>query len=268
MTGKNETQRSLPRIYAHYHRLLIELLEDLVQSGRVVWLGEEGHLRHPDGEPNIYHKALYGLEALGPYQERLTELEQVQREGHIHSGAKRLGLLLPVVVEEVQHVVLRSSINYASHVSDKDAVKEKLTAYLARTKENLEAFNQYARPFDPRREKIEGEVSALEAALERLHASRETRFRERARTERTSAKLLLAPDPRTGEERVKTAYIRDVGLIAVGPGMIGERQRVVFAHRRKRRSDRVRLEPFLTFGNFEIFVEDAWQEAKDKVIPS
>lgn len=46
------------RLYAHYHRLLIDLLEELVEDARVVWLaGEEGHIRRPDGEPNTYRKA-------------------------------------------------------------------------------------------------------------------------------------------------------------------------------------------------------------------
>jgi len=43
-------RRPLPRLYAHYHRLLIDLLEDLVEEARVVWLtGEQGHIRRPDG---------------------------------------------------------------------------------------------------------------------------------------------------------------------------------------------------------------------------
>jgi len=51
--------RTLPRIYAHYHRVLIELLEELVANSRVIWLaGEEGHIRRPEGEPNTYRKAL------------------------------------------------------------------------------------------------------------------------------------------------------------------------------------------------------------------
>ncbi len=58
-------RRPLPRLYAHYHRLLIDLLEDLVEEARVVWLtGEEGHIRRPDGQPNTYRKALYVLEDL------------------------------------------------------------------------------------------------------------------------------------------------------------------------------------------------------------
>lgn len=259
-----EMQRSLPRIYAHFHRLLIELLEDLVQNERVVWLGDEGHLRRPDGEPNTYRKALYATEDFSPYQKRLNEIEQVQREGQTHVGAKRPGLLLPVVVEGVQHAVLRRSTNYASHRLSKEAVVVKLTTHLAKTKGNLDLFKRYARPFDPRREKIESEVSALEVSLERLRKYDETIFRERARTERTSAKLLLTTDPHTGEERVETVYIREAGLIVVGSGIKGDESRIVFAQRRKRRRDRMKLEPLLTFGNFEIFSERAWQAVKEE----
>lgn len=252
-------QRTPARVYAHFHRLLIALLEDLAEQERVVWLGEVGHLRGEEGQPNTYRRALYGVEDLEPYQERLREVSVVRREGLALAGPKAPGLLVPVVIEGVVHAVLRRSENYASHALDKKTAVAKLAARLGKTRNNLAAFGRYARPFDPRREKVEGEVAALEVALERLKAFPDTHFRERARTERVSARLLVTgPD---GEEHSRSVYVREVGLVAVGPGM-SRPESVEFAVRSKRRSDRMRLEPLLRYGNFEVYSEREWQEEK------
>ena len=164
-------RRPLPRLYAHYHRLLIDLLEDLVDNARVIWLTEEeGHVRRPDGEPNTYHKALYVLEDLSPYRDTLAKLEAVQKEGHETMGVKRPGLLLPGLQTDVRHVVVSRSESWASHALTKEAVVGKLEAFLAKTRGNLRAFELYASSHDPKREKVEEEIKELEAGLERLKA--------------------------------------------------------------------------------------------------
>ena len=147
-----DERRPLPRLYAHYHRLLIDLLEALVEEARVVWLADdEGHVRRPDGEPNTYRKALYVVEDLSPYREHLAALEAVQQEGHKTMGGKRPGLLLPGSQTEVHHVVVSRSESWASHALAKDTVVGKLEAFLAKTKDNLRAFETYASTVDPRR---------------------------------------------------------------------------------------------------------------------
>ncbi len=119
-------RRSLPRLYAHYHRLLIDLLENLVEDARVVWLTEEqGHIRRPDGEPNTYRKALYVLENPTPYQERIEALEAVQEKGHKTMGVKRPELL-PGTQTSVQHVVVSRSEAWSSHALTKEEVVGKL----------------------------------------------------------------------------------------------------------------------------------------------
>lgn len=252
-------KRTPTRVYAHFHRLLIALLEDLSGREQVVWLGESGHLRGENGQPNTYRRALYGVGDLELYRARLRELSAVRQEGLALAGPKAPGLLTPVVVEGVQHAVLRRSENYASHALDKESAVAKLAGHLGKTRANLTAFDQYARPFDPRREKVEGEVVALEVALERLKAHPDTHFRERARTERISARLLVTG--LDGEEHSRSVYVREVGLVAVGPSM-GRPTSVEFAPRSKRRSDRMRLEPLLRYGNFEIYSEREWQKEK------
>ena len=257
-------RRPLPRLYAHYHRLLIDLLEALVDEARVVWLtGEEGHVRRPDGEPNSYRKALYVLEDVSPYQARLAALAAVQQEGHQTMGGKRPGLLLPGTQTDVRHVVVSCSESWASHALTKEVVVGKLEAFLARTKGNLRAFELYASTVDPRREKVEEEIKELEAGLERLKAWDEAVLRERARSDKHTARVLL-PNPVTGEE-TRLLYVRDVGLIVAGPGLTTRPNAIETPTQRKRRKDRMKgkLEPLVRFGAFEVFSEGAWQAAKE-----
>jgi len=258
-------RRPLPRLYAHYHRLLIDLLEDLVEKARVVWLtGEEGHIRRPDGQPNTYRKALYVLEDLSPYWERLEALAAVQAEGHKTMGVKRPGLLLPGTQTGVRHVVVSRSEAWSSHALAKDVVVGKLEAFIVKTKGNLRAFETYASTHDPRREKVEEEIKGLEAGLERLKAWDEPILRERARSDKHTARVLL-PSPVTGEEETRLLYIRDVGLIVAGPGLTTRPNAIETPTMRKRRKDRMKgkLEPIVRFGAFEVFSEKQWQGAKE-----
>jgi hypothetical protein len=258
-------RRPLPRLYAHYHRLLIDLLEDLVGDARVVWLtGEEGHIRRPDGQPNTYRKALYVLEDLSPYGKRLAALEAVQAEGHRTMGVKRPGLLLPGTQTGARHVVVSRSEAWSSHALTKEVVVGKLEAFILKTKGNLRAFETYASTHDPRREKVEREIEELEAGLERLKAWDEAVLRERARSDKHTARVLL-PDPFTGEEETRLLYVRDVGLIVAGPGLTTRENAIETPTQRKRRTDRMkgRLEPLVRFGAFEVFSEQEWQAAKE-----
>ncbi len=263
---KLQDRRPLPRLYAHYHRLMIELLEDLVADSRVLWLGDEqGHIRRPDGEPNTYRKALYALEDLGPYSERLEALALVQQEGHQTTGVKPMGLLLPGTQTGVRHVVLSHAVSWASHVLPKSVITMKLTAHLQKTKLNLRVFETYASTADPKREKLEQEIVEMEAGLERLETCGEAVLRERARSEKHIARLMLPPDPHTGEE-TRTVYIRDVGLIVAGAGLSTQAGAIEVAAKRKRRKDRLegKLMPLVHFGNYEIYLEAQWRLAKEQ----
>ncbi len=179
-------------------------------------------------------------------------------------GVKRSGLLLPGTQTGVRYVGLSRSETWSSHALTKDVVVGQLEAHLARTKQNLRAFETYASTQDPRREKVEGEIKALEEGLERLKAWDETILRERARSEKHTARVLLPPDPRTGEEESRLLYIRDVGLIVAGPGLTTRADAIETSTQRKRRTDRMKgkLEPLVRFGMFEVYSEQAWQEAK------
>ncbi len=178
-------------------------------------------------------------------------------------GVKRPGLLLPGTQTGVRHVVASRSEAWSSHALTKEVVLGKLEAFIAKTKGNLRAFETYASAFDPRREKVEGEIKELEAGLERLKAWDEAVLRERARSDKHTARVLV-PDPLTGEEETRLLYIRDVGLIVAGPGLTTRPGAIETPTQRKRRKDRMKgkLEPLVSFGAFEVFSERAWQAAK------
>ena len=197
-------------------------------------------------------------EDLSPYRERLTALAAVQAEGYRTMGVKRPGLLLPGTQTGVRHVVVSRSEAWASHALAKEVVVGKLEAFLAKTRGNLRAFETYASSHDPKREKVEAEIKELGAGLERLKACDEAVLRERARSDKTTARVLL-PDSVTGEEQTQLLYVRDVGLIVAGPGLTTRPNAIETPTRRKRRKDRMKskLEPLVRFGTFEVFSEGA-----------
>ena len=257
-------RRPLPRLYAHYYRLLIDLLENLVEDSRVIWLtGEEEHVRRPDGQPNTYRKALYVLEDLSPYKKRLRALEAVQDDGHKTMGVKRPGLLLPGTQTGVRHAVVSCSEAWSSHALAKDVMVGNLEAFIVKTKGNLRAFETYASSHDPKREKVEEEIKELEERLERLKAWDEAVLRKRARSDKHTTQVLL-PNPSAGEEETQLLYIRDVGLIVAGPGLTTRANAIETSTMRKRRKDLMKgkLEPLVRFGMFEVFSEKEWQAAK------
>ena len=178
-------------------------------------------------------------------------------------GVKRPGLLLPRTQTGVRHVVVSRPEAWSSHVLAKDVVIGKLEAFIAKTRGNLRAFETYASASDPRRNKVEGKIKELVEGLERLKAWDEAILRERARSDKHTARVLF-PDPMTGEEETRLLYIRDVGLIVAGPGLTTRPNAIETPTQRKRRKDRMKgkLEPLVRFGAFEVFSEQTWQAAK------
>lgn len=253
-----DTLKAIERNYAHFHRLLAELLLELAELPGVEWLGEEGHVIRGEGQSNTYNKAIYPVQDTGPYQERLKELQEVQRQGLELMGREEptVGLLTPVLTQGVQYVRLRRHASYTSRVTVREHVLLRFEELLARTRIVLkEDFTPHATMFDPRREKVEAEVAALEAGLARLKASREATLRERYRTERVTPYVYLL----SGD--IVRPYVRDVGLIVAGPNV-----KMVWADAvRRERSDKVKLEPLLALGPTEVYSEEAWQEASGRV---
>lgn len=253
----------LRRYYAHFHRVLLELLLELEARETVWWLTDkQGHIPKPEGEANTYRKALYVLEELEPYRQRLLELEQVRQTVLALAIPKPVGVLMPVAVEGLREVVLSKTVSWSSHAYEKAKIISKLSGALGLARGNLSTFQLYATTDDRRREALEREIHMLEVDLERLRNHPDELFRERAKTEKHTARLY----PQEGRGEVSMVYIRDVGLIVAGKRLT-DAGRVRPSSSDHRRSDKLhdRLEPLLVYGNYQIYAEREWSEVKRKV---
>ncbi len=175
------TQKAIERNYAHFHRVLASLLVELADQPEVVWLSDERHTIRGEGETNAYGKAIYPLNDLSPYQDRLVELSEVQKQAAELSGnaPPGKGLLAPVVIGDVHYVRLRRHASHSSRVVLRQHAIVRFEAQLERTRTiHQQDFKPHATMFDPRREKIEAEVEALEEGLGHLKDSREETLRE------------------------------------------------------------------------------------------
>src|SRR5690554_319768 len=99
-------QRSIERVYAHFHRILSELLSELVKDATVTWLQDSGHLFSGDYTSNTYSPAIYAVSSLGPYYPALAELTGLQAEVLDLTGRNRPGrnLLPPLARDGDTHV--------------------------------------------------------------------------------------------------------------------------------------------------------------------
>jgi hypothetical protein len=250
----------LRRYYAHFHRVLLELLLELEARETVWWLTDkQGHIPKPEGEANTYRKALYVLEELEPYRKRLLELEQVRQTVLALAIPKPVGVLMPVAVEGLREVVFSKTVSWSSHAYEKAKIISKLSGALGLARGNLSTFQLYATTDDRRRDALEREIHTLEVDLERLRTHPENVFRERAKTEKHTARLY----PQDGRGEISMVYIRDVGLVIAGKGLTNA-GRVRPSASEHRRSDKLtgKLEPLLVYGNYEIYAEREWNEVK------
>lgn len=100
--------------YAHFHWVLSGLLEELAEQPGTTWLFDEGHLFAEHYQDNRYHKALYPVQDMSPFEARLEELLGVQAEAVQILGVKKVphGLLTPQVLDGVRFVRLLRHQNY------------------------------------------------------------------------------------------------------------------------------------------------------------
>jgi hypothetical protein len=262
----SEEHQVILRGYARFHRILGELLGELVKDTSPLWLTEQReHLLFLDTEQapmrNVYGKALYPVASLEPYGEKITELSLAQQDvlGKVKHSDTPHGLLMPVVKENVVQVKLNKHVNYGSDTRGAAAIRSDLQERIEKRKRILARdFEPYRNlASDPRLEGLEQEIKRLEAAVVLLGDYTDTLLRKRAKHER----LFAAVYQQTGEGLVtEHVYVRDAGLIVVGESI------PIFpvGGKRKERSDKVRLEPLVRYDNVEVFEESVWQAAKEK----
>lgn len=251
-----ETTRHVERKYAHFHRVLGGLLQELAaQTGCVHWLGDtQEHLISGDHEHNRYARALYRVPSLEPYTPQLDELARVQDEALTELGLKQVpaALLLPSVIVGVSHVRIHETVNYRTTPASKVNVLAKINSAITTTKQNLSLFEQQGGVDNPGTKRIVRELQGYETARAAVAASTETDYRVRLEQRRIRPYIYLA------DQSAIQAESRKHGLILVGRNI-----QVSNAHSvRKQRSDKRYAQPIFTYGKTSIYLEREWQGAR------
>ena len=243
--------------YAHFHRVLTQLLRQLIAEGETIWLGKEGHVFRPQYEKNTYRKAIYIVPTLSPYRDALTELEQVQRQVMLETGVSKpyTGILLPKVLTGVTRIRLNTRTNWVSERLDKGRTLSRLKKIHVAAQKNLTEFAKHRYLFDPAFDKVEAEVKEAKRVLELVRAEPEQDYRYRTSQEFKNPYIYQG-------NKASSAYVLNHGLIAVGHSVILERQPAF----RRSRQDKVQA-PILFENRFNrIYRERDWQEAKDATV--
>ena len=247
---------SVDRKYAHFHRLLSELLGKLIANEQTLWLGKEGHIINPDHEKNTYRKAIYVVDSLAPYEEQLQDLAQVQQEVMASLGVAKpyVGILLPKVLTDVTRVRLHTRLDWVSERFDKGKLVSRLNKIIATAENNLKGFEAHRSAFDAGYERLRAEVEEAKVVRERVRQSPEQDYRYR------TAQELRNPYIYRGQARPVEAYVINHGLIVAGQLVTIERTPPF----RRERSDKVDA-PILFENKFNrIYLESDWQAAKAK----
>ena len=241
------------RTYAHFHRVLGELLMELSALPGTLWLSDkEQHSLRGEGERNTYARALYRVSSLEPYRERLAELSGVQQQAitELGLGKPPRELLLPQVIEQVTHVRLSEIASYRTTPVSKQNALAKIDTALITTRKNLGEFQRYGAQDDGVK-RLEGEVKAIEAVRETVLQAQEETYRMRVKQVRYRPYVYLV-----GEKPLQVDS-RTHGLILVGPDVGVSYPNAV----RQPRSDQRTVEPLFEFGKTRIYLEREWQEA-------
>jgi hypothetical protein len=250
----------LDRQIAYFHRLLGEMLQDLVVHEQTKWLEQDQVKQHHvigrDGEKNTYGRALYLLKSLDPYQQRLSELQKLQSEILRVFGLETIprALLLPLVLEDVIHVRLHHLTYFSSRSRPRSFVLERIDKALETTRMNYRTFAQQGGIEDKRTQDIGEEIRYHEGVREWVRHHPEPDYRVRVKQERIRLYVY-----QTGA-KPKLCDTRLHGVLLVGPNItLTDRYEM-----RQGRSDKVSLEPLWHYGVTYVFPEKEWQGAKEK----
>lgn len=244
----------IDRAYAHFHRVLAELLTELVERGQPLWLEDAGHDLRPDHQANTYNPAIYRVDALAPYRGRLDELDTVQKEILALTGRSRPGrnLLPPLAIEGVQHVRISRHDGQTGRTITREQALARLEQLEAAQLGNLVEFERYASHHDERRKQVERDVRNLQKARERLASSAATEIRE------TYRQTVIRPYVYYADGHSEQLHMRGTGLLAAGPRVTIDQR----AGPRRVRSDKVTAKPLAVAGAISFYDLKEWEAAK------
>ena len=235
----------IERIYAHFHRVLADLLETLVAEAEVTWLDETGHTLTGDYQKNIYNPAIYVVSSIAPYAEALQELDEVQTEALELTGRQKPGrnLLPPLTAEHVTHVRISKYEGQTGRTIGREAGVARLRQLEESVRASLLEFEQYASRKDPARRKVETELKALRKAVKALKQSGATELRE------TYRQTVIRPYVYRSDDSSEQLHMRHAGLIVAGSSVsVSWREGP-----RRTRSDKVRIKPLVQAGAFRFY---------------
>lgn len=246
--------RSIERIYAHFHRVLAELLAELTENAQVTWLETTGHELTGDYRQNTYNPAIYIVPELEPYRAHLAELLDVQAEALETGGQKRPGrnLLPPLAVEDVTHVRISRYTGQTGRTITRESALTRLRQLEQTTVSNLKEFEQYATRHDPARKRLEAEIKNLRKAISTVEKSKSDRLRESYRH------TVIRPYIYTRDGNSQQLHMRNTGLIAAGSDVSLDWRRGP----RRTRSDKIRISPLASAGALDFYDLAAWEAAK------
>jgi hypothetical protein len=244
------------RRYAHFHRVLGDLLLDLGEHARTFWLTGDRHRVTDEPVANRYAKAVYVLRDLAPFEAALAELTEVQAEAMqlIGNAEPTQSLLIPKVCRNVTEARILENTGFASRARERSHVLARLGRQRDAARAALETFASYPARLDKQRE-IQGELAELERGLAVLQASEARKLREHYRYPRWMCHVYYE-DPDAFDQ----LYVGDVGVILQG------RHADVRRHDPKRRKHRRTegVEPLVAIGPYVFYDEGDWRAARER----
>lgn len=246
----------IARRYAHFHRVLGDLLLDLGKSATTHWLTHDRHRVTDEPTENRYAKAVYVLRDLSTVGPRLAELRDVQADAMrlIGNAEPTQSLLLPKVCERVTEARILENIGFASRARKRADVLARLARQRDVAESALETFSSYPSRLEKQVE-LQAELAELERGLRALRASDALTLREHYRYPRWMCHVYYE-DPDAFDQ----LYVGDVGVILQG------RNADVRRHDPKRRKHRRTegVEPLVAVGPYVFYDEGEWRAARER----
>ncbi len=243
------------RAYAHFHRVLAKLLQELAAKADPYWLDEPGHDVRSDHQANTYRPAIYRLQDPEPCRADFEELDAVQAQVLALTGRSKPGknLLPPLQARNVRHIRVGRHTGQTGRTITAEQALARFEQLEEVQRASLREFEHYATPVDERRRQLESELKALERAAWRLRRGNVTHVRE------TYRQTVVRPYVYFLNGASTQLHMRNTGLLATGPGVTIEEGSGI----RRRRSDRIALEPLVSAGSFEFHDLAAWEAARE-----
>lgn len=248
--------RDIERIYAHFHRVLADLLTQLEQDTDTTWLTDERHQLSGDYVRNSYAPAVYVTDTLEKWADQLRELDDVQAEALETAGRSRPGrnLLPPLTADGVTHVRISRHEGQTGRTVEPEAALRRLAQIEEQTVANLKRFEDHYTRFDPGRKRVEKELTDIRQAAALLREAGPVRLRE------TYAQTVIRPYLYFADGSSRQLHMRQTGLLVAGP-----KPEVSWrTGPRLTRSDKIDIPPLVQAGRLTFYNADDWEEARTK----